>query len=411
MAASDVTSYIKAAAQYVPPGGGKPQSQSARNIAPIYGLGASVRASLVGMRMSPTSTCLVIPSILALVSPPVVAIPGTGYSVLVYDSAGAAYTSDSNLTTFTLVTATPAPPYTVINGSSIVRFVSGSIWLSKYGALLYKTINNGLSWSRINNGTSWPYIFFIYSEDTLANIIYVGTASRLYRTNNGGTTWTDLGVYSAPSIRNGNFCKQGDSIVWPGVYNNASGSSYSSIDGGTTFSRTYLGFSSSSAFYGGDVMYFNGKFCCFMDDGTSTYKCTSSDGVTWTRSTVATPFFVVSGARRDPVSGFMVISVETNGSATDSAIVYSTDNGDTWRAATGSVVGKSASITTSYPSRVSSQQNSIYFTGSLWILAATDGSVHKSSNGITWTTAPLSPGNNLLTTFGVAYNDSTNCIL
>ncbi len=61
-AASDVTAYIKAAAQYIPTGGrGKP--------APIVGLGAVVRTSLVGIRMSPSSTTLVIPSIIPVAVP------------------------------------------------------------------------------------------------------------------------------------------------------------------------------------------------------------------------------------------------------------------------------------------------------------------------------------------------------
>jgi len=332
---------------------------------------------------------------------------GTGYSILVYDSAGAAYIADSNLTILTLVTATAAPPFTAINGSSIVRFVSDSIWLSKYGALLYKTINNGLSWTRINNGTSWPTIVYIYSADTTATIIYVGTLSRLYKTINGGSSWTEL-KYSAPSQSNGNFCINGNNIVWVGVYNNASSSSYSSTNGGATFSLTTLGFTTN--FYGTDVIYFNGTFCSFMDDGTSTYKCTSSDGVTWTQAAIATPFFIVAATRRDPISGLIVIAVQTNGNASTSGIVYSTDDGNTWTAGTGSVVGKSARTTSSYPYRLVNIQNNLHFTATLWIFIALDGSVHNSLDGKVWTTAPMSPGANLLTTVGVAYNDSTNCI-
>jgi hypothetical protein len=352
----------------------------------------------------------VITSIVIAATPPTVPViipAGTGYSVLVYDSAGAAYTADSNLTTFTLVTATAAPPYTGINGSSIVRFVSDSIWLSKYGGVLYKTINNGLSWTQINNGTSWSFIVYIYSTDTTATIIYVGTVSRLYKTINGGSSWTEL-KYSAPAQGNGNFCINGDNIVWVGVYNDANSSSYSSTNGGATFSLTKLGFTTN--FYGTDVIYFNGTFCSFMDDGTSTYKCISSDGVTWTKTAIATPFFFVAGTRRDPISGLIVIAVQTNGSESSSAIVYSTDDGNTWTPGTGSVVGKSARTTTSYPYRLVSIQNNIHYTGTLWIFIAYDGSVHKSSDGKVWTTAPTSPGANLLTTVGVAYNDSTNCI-
>jgi len=416
IAASDVTSYVKAAAQYVPSGGEGNPSKPGRDMAPIAGLGAIVRASLAGIRGSPRSTTLVIPSIipvpsaLSSVVPPVVVTSGTGYSVLVYDSANRLYLADSNLTTFTLVAGTAS---TITNSrfgcsNGIVRFVSGTTWLSSVSRTLYKSTDNGLTWTVINSGTNWTNtIIFMYSVDDTATTIYVQTYAYLFRTTNGGTTWTQLKNLS-PDASSPTFCVQGNNIVSIGAYNNTVGTNggvWSSIDGGTTFNKTNLGFT-SGIFYGFDVIYYNNKFCSFMDDGTSTYRCESSDGFTWTKTAVATPYFFVRGTVRDPVSGIIVIAVTNNG--TGSAIVYSIDDGYTWTAATGSVVGKSVGDTSM--SRLSYCAHILHYTGTMFILRTFDGGMHTSLDGKIWSTATLSPAGNTLSGFGIAYNDSTNQI-
>ena len=335
---------------------------------------------------------------------------GTGYSVLVYDSANRVYLADSTLTTFTLITATASTVTNTIFGCSdgIIRFVSGTTWLSGVSNILYKSIDNGLTWTRINNGTSWTNgIAFIYSADNSATTIYVQTYAYLFRTTNGGTTWTQL-KYLSPDGSSVSFCVESNNIVSIGIYNNTVGTNggvWSSIDGGTTFNKTNLGFT-SGIFYGIDVIYYNNKFCSFMDDGTSTYKCESSDGFTWTKTAVATPYFFVRGTVRDPVSGIIVIAVTNNGSGC--AIVYSIDDGYTWTAATGSVVGKSAGNPSM--SRLSYCANVLHYTGSMFILRTYDATMHTSLDGQVWSTATLSPASNTLAGFGIAYNDSTNQI-
>ena len=65
---------------------------------------------------------------------------GTGYSVLVYDSANRVYLADSNLTTFTLVSETASTVTNTIFAclDGLVRFVSGTTWLSRVSNILYK---------------------------------------------------------------------------------------------------------------------------------------------------------------------------------------------------------------------------------------------------------------------------------
>ena len=193
---------------------------------------------------------------------------GTGYSVLVYDSANRVYLADSTLTTFTLITATASTVTNTIFGCSdgIIRFVSGTTWLSGVSNILYKSIDNGLTWTRINNGTSWTNgIAFIYSADNSATTIYVQTYAYLFRTTNGGTTWTQL-KYLSPDGSSVSFCVESNNIVSIGIYNNTVGTNggvWSSIDGGTTFNKTNLGFT-SGIFYGIDVIYYNNKFCSLV---------------------------------------------------------------------------------------------------------------------------------------------------
>lgn len=66
---SDFTSFVKAAAQYVPPGRSAKASKSGGGmmVAPA-GLGAVAKASIVAIRASPTNTTLSIPSIIAVVA-------------------------------------------------------------------------------------------------------------------------------------------------------------------------------------------------------------------------------------------------------------------------------------------------------------------------------------------------------
>jgi len=410
---SDFTSFVKASAQYVPAGGAGKASKSAGGGVVVASLGAVAKASVVAIRASPSTSTLILPYINKPgvdVAKPVATPSGTGYSVIVYDSANRIYLADSNLTSFTLVTPTASTVTNSIFGCSdgLIRFVSGTTWLSGVAKILYKSTDNCVTWTRINNGTSWPNsISGIYSADTTATTIYVQTYAYIYRTTNGGTTWTQL-KYLTPDASSVNFCVQGSNIVSIGIYNdtsNTNGGVWSSTDGGTTFSKTNLGFTSGK-FYGMDVIYFDGKFCSFMDDGTSTYKCTSSDGVTWTKTTVATPYFFVRGTVRDPVSGIIVIAVTNDGSGV--ASVYSTDGGNTWTAGTGSIVGKSAGNTTM--SRLSYCGNVFHYTGTMFILRCYDGSIHTSLNGKVWSIATVSPAGNTLSGFGIAYNDGTNQI-
>lgn len=330
-------------------------------------------------------------------------VPQSGYNILVWDSANRLYLADSNLQSFTLITSTAVGVTNTSFGCNdgLVRFVSGSTWLGTNGAVLYKSINNGLTWTSLY--TFPAGLKDMIAEDLTATTIYVSSNSRFYRSTDGGTTFTEL-KYAAPSGNMTSFSKQGSIIVWAGIYN---GDTWSSTDGGTTFAKVNFPI---SQYYGIDVIYFNGNFCLFMDNGTSSYRLVSSDGVNWTATTVATPFFFTRGTVRDPISGTIVIAVGTNGSGTAPAIIYSLDNGLTFNNATGSVVGKTAYNSSGYPSRLGWCGSIIHFSGSLFIIRCYDSSIHTSPDGITWSTAPLSPDGSTLAGFGIAYNDSTNQI-
>jgi len=70
---SDFTSFVKAAAQYVPPGRSAKVSKSGGVSVALPGLGAFVRASQVGALASPTTSAVIINGITS--QPPPVVVP------------------------------------------------------------------------------------------------------------------------------------------------------------------------------------------------------------------------------------------------------------------------------------------------------------------------------------------------
>jgi len=106
-----------------------------------------------------------------------------------------------------------------------------------YGSInagLYKSTNRGQTWSKVTsfpvtttaNGVGIPLIQFIKSSGTSGNAtptLYVGvsqTGSNLYRTTNGGSTWT--AVYSSSTLMPSRAAQDGAGNMYL-TYNNAAG--------------------------------------------------------------------------------------------------------------------------------------------------------------------------------------------
>jgi photosystem II stability/assembly factor-like uncharacterized protein len=121
-------------------------------------------------------------------------------------AAGVLKSTDGGMTWNALATQPLSSPGRIALGitskPSTTLFVATS---NNTGGMLFKSTNNGTSWSSVNTPTGafggsfcesqcW-YDIFIAPDPTSANILYLGGLD-LYRSTNGGTSWTDLGGYA-----------------------------------------------------------------------------------------------------------------------------------------------------------------------------------------------------------------------
>ena len=402
----DYIAFLKAAAST----GGNPiiKSRSANGVSPLLGVASLVTSSYVGSRASPSSSALnsSVQQIVLPISVPEIPTPtpttaaGPAVNVLVWDNADRLYLTNSLLASSSLITATATTITNAIFTGQYFScvFVSTNTWLAVNDTylLLYKTINNGLTWTQITP-VGIQFIEWVYAADNAATTIYACDRGALWMTGNGGITWYKV-AYGGPSNTIDYLLVNGTTAIWSGLYSGDVRvlSSFGTIS--PTSSTVSFGISPA---FCSSFIYFNSLFFVLFDDGTSTYKSTSPDGVTWTNRLVATPFFQSIQTVRDPNIGTIVTCVANDG--TSSAIKYSIDNGDTWYDGVGSVANKSVT----YHSRTGYSINLLAFTGNQYIVRLSDNTNHVSINGKTWSAAPLSAGGSAISGVAVAYNPNS----
>jgi photosystem II stability/assembly factor-like uncharacterized protein len=75
----------------------------------------------------------------------------------------------------------------VAPSNAAILYVGGNS--ASYTALIYKSINGGVSWTAITNGIQMvPYSIAVDPQDP--NLVYVGTYWEVWRSADGGTSWT-----------------------------------------------------------------------------------------------------------------------------------------------------------------------------------------------------------------------------
>jgi hypothetical protein len=183
------------------------------------------------------------------------------------------YTTTNGGTNWTRTPSANIPATTTDYGYTGKFFVQGNtIWFGTDGGQLLKSVNKGLNWTLINTpvadfggGTDTTSIAeFAFSDDNNGFILketydgatpnnYVSTT--LYRTVNGGTTWTT--VAAGPDMFHGAIAFAGPGmLITAGSSTGNFGSSYSTDNGLTwteidQLSHTSLSFSSATLGYGG----------------------------------------------------------------------------------------------------------------------------------------------------------------
>jgi len=84
---------------------------------------------------------------------------------------------------------------------------------ASWGSLLYKTVNGGASWTNISPNGNW--INYIDSHPTDPNRIMIAQHSKIYESTNGGTSWNDISQ-NLPAITYNCVLYQGDAT--DGIY-------------------------------------------------------------------------------------------------------------------------------------------------------------------------------------------------
>ncbi|MFA7272537.1 MAG: T9SS type A sorting domain-containing protein [Crocinitomicaceae bacterium] len=106
---------------------------------------------------------------------------------------------------------------------------------------LWKSINSGASWTSVTKNMMVNSIFAIEIDPTNANIAYFGSGGKLYKTTNGGTSWSVMGD---PAFQSNNHEFQ-DIVISPVNANllflNTDYGFYRSTDGGNNFSQIMSG--------------------------------------------------------------------------------------------------------------------------------------------------------------------------
>ena len=64
------------------------------------------------------------------------------------------------------------------------------VYAGTYGKGVYKSGDYGASWQPVNSGLGSLYVYHVLPDPQVANRVYAATANRVYRSDNGGGSWT-----------------------------------------------------------------------------------------------------------------------------------------------------------------------------------------------------------------------------
>lgn len=208
---------------------------------------------------------------------------------------------------------------------------------------IYKTVNGGTTWTKqttasYNTASSFiNFVHFFNSNDGVAQGDPAGGYLEIYTTNNGGTTWTRVNSANIPAILAadeygtvGYFTTNGNNI-W---FTTTKGRIFRSTNKGATWTAasTPLGLNvtlTNLAFRDANNGYVTGLNPSTQAD-VGLYK-TTDGGVTWTLSTATTAGITAKSAIEyvpGTTSTYYISGATTGGSGT----AYSTDDGATWTA-------------------------------------------------------------------------------
>ncbi len=273
---------------------------------------------------------------------------------------------------------------------------------------VYKSSDNGKSWTIKNNGLSIYFVQDITYDPVNPDILYLATRGGIYKSTNGGDTWTakrsgfpDTEEYSfsAPindivvDPKNNNILYAGigvhkkgydfDRYHWDSV--EIKGSIYKSIDRGETWTLIRkTGINPEAMIYSMDIDSKNSKNIYAATD-KGVYKSTDA-GKTWKQKKSGLPKLKAMNIVVDPVNTDTVyVTLWANpGSWHWKGGVYKSINGgDSWKSINNGLpknMGKESGFTCNYTTLVIDKHNpEVLYTGNMpW---TPDPGVYKTTNG------------------------------
>jgi len=252
---------------------------------------------------------------------------------------------------------------------------SGNLYASTTGNMdggeLFKSSDNGSSWSAANNGllNGVTYMNGNALEISPNGNLYLGTTVGVYKSTDGANSWTHTTRFSDVIAAPSDLLAASDNDVYATYVN-----LFNSDDSGDTWNQVNTGsFATFDIFEDS-----NGTLFAF----NTALRKSSNSGATWSESITSIPAGSAATAFLDDGAGTLYIGVTGANVPADSGVYSSTDGGDTWSKNNDGLTGLSVTSLT-----LSSDGNIYAGTqgGGLFRMASTSG----GGSGSTDTTAPV----------------------
>ncbi len=297
-----------------------------------------------------------------------------------------------------------------------VYFTSSDIgYISDANGKIFKTMNGGITWDLLTTGITTPITKILFMDANTG--WFTGTGGIIKKTTDAGITWTSQTTSVTTNIISLNFVSA--SIGWFATYTGV----YRTTDGGATWSAANTSLASINEIH--FVSSFVGWLVC--NDFSNTIRKTTDGGVTWSTvysSTINlfTSVHFTTSSVGFAAGGYSQILKTTNGGttwtivnnyATQSnlyAVSFNTSTADGWMVGDLGVVLKSnnnGNAWTSQTSGTTALLTGVYaFSNTTAWFTGTTGVIKKTTDaGLTWTSQTSGVSSTL---YDIKFNTASN---